>query len=171
VFLNRIVQLAVGLLVAALQLGFVGIWQSGLHLTNPALDILIQCIYVSNKVLPLLAIFALSYKFLNRPNETITRLNPYVFPLYILHQSVIILVAYLATNSRFTLLQNAEYQLWFNLVVTPLVCAFLLSLIAKVNGFRMCFGMRLKSNRNPYDNWRISVAVLVICTPMIFRLI
>jgi hypothetical protein len=58
--------------------------------------------------------------------------------------------------------------LWFNLVVTPLICALLVRLIARFNAFRLCFGMRLKKNRDPYSNWQANFAVLVICTPIIY---
>jgi hypothetical protein len=157
--------------MSALQIGFIEIWQTGLNETNTLLNALIQCIYISNKILPLLAILALSYQFLNKPNKIIKQLNSYVFPLYIIHQSVIIIVAYMASNSSSILLQSAEYQLWFNLVITPLICVLLIMLIASFNGFRMCFGMRLKKNRDPYSSWQVSFSVLVICTPMIYRLI
>jgi len=157
--------------MTALQIGFIEIWQTGLNQTNTLWNALIQCIYVSNKILPLLAILALSYQFLNTPNKLIKQLNPYVFPLYILHQSVIIIIAYMASNSHSILLQSAEYQLWFSLVVTPLICALLVMLIARFNAFRLCFGMRLKKNRDPYSNWQANFAVLVICTPMIYCLV
>jgi hypothetical protein len=157
--------------MTALQIGFIQIWQTGLNETSTLLNALIQCIYVSNKFLPLLAILSLSYKFLNKPNKIIKKLNPYVFPLYILHQSVTIIVAYMASNSPFILLQSAEYQLWFSLVITPLICALLVMLIASVNCLRMCFGMRFKNNRDPYNSWQVSLLVLIICTPMIYRLI
>jgi len=157
--------------MAALQIGFIEIWQPQLNQTNEVLDLLIKCIYVSNKILPLLAILALSYRFLNKPNKIITGLNPYVFPLYILHQSVIIMVAYMASNSGFSWLSSPEYQLWFNLVISPLLCALLVMLIASVNGFRICFGMRFKNNRDPYCSWQVSLLILIICTPMIYRLI
>ena len=157
--------------MTALQIGFIEIWQTGLNQTDTLLNTLIQCIYVANKILPLLAILALSFRFLNKPNKIIKQLNPYVFPLYILHQSVIIIVAYVASNSHSILLKSAEYQLWLNLLITPLICALLLMLIARVNVFRMCFGMRLKNNIDPYSNWQISLLVLIICIPMIFRLL
>jgi hypothetical protein len=157
--------------MTALQIGFIEIWQTGLDQTNTLLNVLIQSIYVLNKILPLLAILALSYRFLNKPNKIIKQLNPYVFPLYILHQSVIIIVAYLASNSHFILLQSAKYQIWFNLIISPLVCGLLLLLIASANGFRICFGMRFKNNRDPYSHWQVGLLVFIICTPMIYKLI
>ena len=157
--------------MTALQIGFIEIWKTGLDQTSSVLNVLIQGVYVSNKILPLLAIFALAYRFLNQPNTIIKQLNPYVFPLYIVHQSVIIIVAYMATNSAYLWLQSAEYQLWFSLIITPLICALLVILIASVNGFRMCFGMRLKNNRDPYSSWQVSLLVLIICTPLIYTLL
>lgn len=170
---NHLKLLCILSLVAmtALQIGFIGIWQTGLNETSTLLNGLIQCVYVSNKILPLLAILALSYQFLNKPNKIIKQLNPYVFPLYILHQSVIIIVAYMASNSSFILLKGAEYQLWFSLAITPLICGLLVMLVASVNAFRICFGMRLKNNRDPYHSWQVSLLVLIICIPMIYRLI
>ncbi|MEP1445400.1 MAG: acyltransferase family protein [Paraglaciecola sp.] len=157
--------------IFALQIGFIVIWKTGLHQTNEWLSLLINFIYILNKILPLFAILALSYRYLNKPNKTITQLNPFVFPLYILHQSVIIMVAYMASNSHLVLLKSPEYQLWLNLVLTPLLCMILLLLISKFNGLRMCFGMRFKNNVDPYRSWRLSLMVLMICAPMIYRLV
>tara|TARA_R110000751_G_scaffold15290_8_gene49779 strand:- start:52213 stop:53352 length:1140 start_codon:yes stop_codon:yes gene_type:complete len=157
--------------MTALQIGFIEIWKPGLNQTNEILNLLIKCIYVSNKILPLFAILALSYRYLNRPNKIVTLLNPFVFPLYILHQSVIIIVAYMASNSSFIFLKAPEYQLWFSLVVSPLICGLLVMVIANFNALRMCFGMRFKNNIDPYKSCQVSLLVWVICTPMIFRLI
>lgn len=159
------------IVMVALQVGFIAIWLPELNQTSAALDTLINCIYVANKTLPLLAILALSFRFLNKPNKIISQLNPFVFPLYILHQSVIVIVAYMATNSDVTLLKSPEYQLWFSLIISPLICGLLVMVVARFNGLRMCFGMRLKNNRDPYTSWQISLGVLIICTPMIFRLV
>jgi hypothetical protein len=88
-----------------------------------------------------------------------------------LHQSVIIIVAYMTSNSSIILLKSAEYQLWFSLVITPLICGLLVMLVASVNAFRICSGMRLKKNWDPDHSWQVSLLVLIICTPMIYRLI
>jgi hypothetical protein len=155
----------------ALQIGFVVIWQGGLHQTNSVLNMLIECIYVANKILPLLAMFALAHRFLNTPNNIIKQLNPYVFPLYILHQSVIILVAYLATTSSIEVIQVPEFQIWINLLLTPVICATLLFFIARVNVLRVGFGMRFKNNLDPYKNMLTRSIVFIICLPMIIRMI
>jgi hypothetical protein len=159
------------LAMIALQIGFIQIWQSGLNETNSALNFLIEVIYLLNKVLPLLAILGLSYLYLNKPNQVINKLNPYVFPIYILHQSVIIGIAYFASTSGFVFIQKAEYQVWFNIVLSPLICAILLMIIARINVLRVGFGMRLKGNKDPYQYWQYSVIALLLCAPMIYRLL
>lgn len=168
---SRLLCILCILAMVALQIGFIEIWQTSLHQTNKRLALVINCIYILNKILPLFAILALSYQFLNKPNKTITQLNPFVFPLYILHQSIIIIVAYMASNGHVVLLKAPEYQLWINLVLTPLLCVILLLLISKFNGLRMCFGMRFKNNVAPYRSWQLSVLVLMICAPMIYKLV
>lgn len=168
---SRLLCILCILAMVALQIGFIEIWQTGLHQTNKRLALVINCIYILNKILPLFAILALSYQFLNKPNKTITQLNPFVFPLYILHQSIIIIVAYMASNGHVVLLKAPEYQLWINLVLTPLLCVILLLLISKFNSLRMCFGMRFKDNVDPYRSWQLSLLVLMICAPMIYKLV
>jgi hypothetical protein len=155
----------------ALQIGFVTIWQSGLYETNRALNLLIESIYLFNKILPLFAILAMSYRFLNAPNKLISSLNHYVFGLYILHQTVIILLAYLATTSTIPFIQLAERQIWLNIILTPLVCAILLFIIARINILRICFGMRWKGGGNPCQNWMSSTVVFLLCLPLLIALV
>ncbi|MFT7096900.1 MAG: peptidoglycan/LPS O-acetylase OafA/YrhL [Glaciecola sp.] len=159
------------IVMLGLQIGFVFIWQSGLHQAYPGIKLLFEGIYLANKVLPLLAILALAYRFLNIPNKLISSLNPYVFGLYILHQSVIILIAYLATTSAVPFLRIAEYQIWVNIVMTPLVCAILLITISRINILRICFGMRWKNNTDPYQHRFTSAVVFAACLPLVIALV
>jgi len=157
--------------ILALQVGFVSIWQNEIHQSNSELVLLIEVIYIANKIFPLLAILALATRFLNRPSQLITMLSAYVFPLYILHQSVIIMVAYWATKSTIGFIRLAEWQIWLTLIVTSLLCASLLFIIARMNVLRVCFGMRLIQNKDPYQNWFINSIVFVLCLPLLIRLI
>lgn len=154
-----------------LQIGFVTIWQSGLHEHNLVLSTLIGILYIINKILPVLAILALAQRFLNKENDLIKQLNPFVFPLYILHQSVIIGFAYAASNSQIYLLSPPHYQLPLNLLFTCLSCYLLLYIIAKVNVLRVCFGMRLKGGVDAYKSPVIRNVVFLLCLPLMFELV
>lgn len=157
--------------MVALQIGFITIWQSGVYQVNSDLNVLIEGIYAANKILPLLALLALAHRFLNVPNQHISRLSAYVFPLYVLHQSVIILIAYLATNSTFSVLRIAHWQIWFNVLVTPILCAAILFVIARFNWLRVGFGMRLKNREDPYRDWRTRSLVFILCFPIFTSLV
>ncbi|MFC4699900.1 acyltransferase [Glaciecola siphonariae] len=162
--------------ILGLQIGFVLIWQNELHQANQALALIIETIYLANKILPLLAILGLSYRFLNHPNTLIRALNPYVFGLYVLHQSVIIFVAYVATTclptkSPVSFIQAAEYQIWINMLVTPLICAALLLAIARFNILRICFGMRWKNKADPYQSGLTNTIVFLVCLPLMIALV
>jgi hypothetical protein len=81
------------------------------------------------------------------------------------------LVAYLATTSSIEVIQVPEFQIWMNLLLTPVICATLLFFIDKVNVLRVGFGMRFKNNLDPYKNMLTRSIVFIICLPMIIRLI
>ena len=155
----------------SLQFGFATIWKSGVNETNSFLNLLILLIYAANKVFPILAIIALAHRFLNRPNKQIQHLNTFVFPLYIIHQSVIICFAYFAANSGNVYLQTPLNQMIVNVLMTPIICLLLLMVISRVNLLRVCFGMRLKGNVDMYQKKTLSYMVLLICLPMIIQLI
>jgi hypothetical protein len=122
------------LAMLALQIGFVKIWLTGLHDSNTQAKLAIESIYLINKVLPIMAILALAYRFLNRPNDMIMRLNSFVFPLYIVHQSVIVAIAYWAsTNMSLFWLTLPENQIWFTIASTTAVCVALLAVISRSN--------------------------------------
>ena len=179
---NKLSAVAI-LSMLVLQLCFVFVWQSGLYeelsanktLENTLVTSLVDCVYVLNKIAPIVAILALAKRYLNRPNKQIRALNAFVFPLYIIHQSVIVLIAYLlntvfidegSTEATMT----AGMQMLVNMMLTPLICISVLYAISKVNVFRVCFGMRLKDQRDPYaSSHRKPImlwAVFLLCLPM-----
>jgi len=160
----------------SLQVCFSLIWQSGLYESgfqqyNEGLKLLAELVYVVNKVLPILAILALGQHYLNKPSKCIRVCNGYVFPLYVLHQSVLICNAYIASNTGIEILIEAKYQIYVNLLLSPLICLALLMIIRKFEVLRVMFGMRLKSGQNPYNKNTILWLVFLICLPLSIRIL
>lgn len=155
----------------SLQVCFSLIWQTGLyepgaHKFSEALKYTAELVYIVNKVLPILAILALGKRYLNKPSQRIRIFNGYVFPLYIIHQSVLIFIAYIATNSGIEFLSEAKYQILLNVLLTPIVCLALLSTIGKFDLLRLLFGMRFKSGQSHYSKASLLWLVFIVCLPL-----
>ncbi|MBO1255861.1 acyltransferase family protein [Alteromonas sp. 5E99-2] len=154
-----------------LQLGFIFIWQANLHEQSPSLNVLIESIYTANKLFPLLMIMALAYHYLNKPNSAIKRLNDYVYPLYIVHQTVIVALAYIIATNQLMVSTEPENQFLLNLLLSPLVCLILVIIISKFNLLRVLFGMRLPVSDSVYSSKKMRGIIFVICIPIIWQLV
>lgn len=96
----------------------------------------------------LLLVIGYAGAYLNKPSRWSGYLNEAVLPWYILHQSVIMVIA----------MQLAPFALGG--IIEPLLlsvftfclCAVLYAVIRRVNLLRFCFGMKLSSNRARLEN-------------------
>jgi len=106
-------------------------------------QILIHLIWRANTVLWLLAIVGFSGAYLNRKNHILAYMNEAVLPWYILHQTVIIVVA----------MNLSKYSLggfWEPILVTIgtfATCFISYELIKRNNITRFIFGMKLMTKR------------------------
>ncbi len=114
---------------------------------------------------------ALAYHYLNKPNSTIKRLNDYVYPLYIVHQTVIVALAYILASNQVMVSTEPENQFLLNLLLSPLVCFILLLVISKFNLLRLLFGMRLPASDSVYSSKKTRCLIFVICIPIIWQLV
>ncbi|GAB2763110.1 acyltransferase family protein [Rhabdobacter roseus] len=94
----------------------------------------------------LLAIFGLGYRYLRFSNGFLTYANEAVYPFYILHQTIIIALAYPLIDSSLSI--GAKYL--YLAVMTFLSCWVLYHfLIRRVNVLRVLFGMKPTSKPQP----------------------
>ena len=93
----------------------------------------------ANRWLWILTILGFSLRYLNRPSRNLTVVNQYVYPFYILHQTVIIVLGYY--------LIEAPWSIWSKFLLISFgtfgVCYIIIRfLIMRVNFLRVLFGMR-----------------------------
>jgi len=93
----------------------------------------------ANRWLWILTILGFSLRYLNRPSRNLTVVNQYVYPFYILHQTVIIVLGYY--------LMEAPWSIWSKFLLISFgtfgVCYIIIRfLIMRVNFLRVLFGMR-----------------------------
>lgn len=111
-------------------------------------QILIHLVWRANTVLWLLAVIGFSGAYLNRKNRVLAYMNEAVLPWYILHQTVIIVVA----------MNLAQYSLggmMESILVTFLtfaICFIGYELIKRNNVTRFIFGMKLQKKRELNNN-------------------
>lgn len=94
-----------------------------------------------NSWLWILILLALSKKFLNTPGKFLPLLNEAVYPVYILHQTVIICMGYLVVQQTW----NIGVKFLLITTGTLFICWLLFLLLRLSKLTRVCFGMAEKS--------------------------
>ncbi|MGM7449251.1 acyltransferase family protein [Idiomarina sp. ST20R2A10] len=139
-----LISLAV-LSLIAVQIGFFFVWKS--ENPNEFIIFIAEFGYILNRTVMPIAIVAAVYKWFNHAKPQITRLNTLVFPLYIIHQSVSIVVAFLLSSyaPEIPLFQHFLLSTLFVLML----CFSILITIERSNVLRPAFGMpvSLRSQR------------------------
>ena len=105
--------------------------------------IALQSIWSFNKLFWLLMIIGYSGKYLNKRSPILSYLNEAILPWYILHQSIIIIVAMILAS--YSLGQVVEPLLV--IILTFTLCAVCYDLIRRTNLTRFMFGMKLRKKR------------------------
>jgi glucan biosynthesis protein C len=98
-------------------------------------------IKAANSWLWILLLLSLGKKYLNTSGKFLPLLNESVYPIYILHQTVIICLGYFVVQQSWSI----GTKFFFITFATVIIC-WLLFLLLRLNGLtRICFGMGNKS--------------------------
>jgi hypothetical protein len=101
-------------------------------------------IYSLVRVLGVLMVLALAYKYLNRKSSLLGYFNDAVYPFYIVHQTIIIVLAYhLAPFSLGPIIEPISV-----ILLTILLCFICFEVIRRVDILKPLFGVKIKSNYN-----------------------
>lgn len=109
---------------------------TGVHGEMPLAVGVLQVLYAWSVIVALLG---LARRFANRPSRTLTYLTGAVFPYYILHQTIIVVVGYWFTMHEVPLSVEAGAIM----AATVLGCAFGYEIIRRVRVLRPLFGLPL----------------------------
>jgi hypothetical protein len=136
---------AIRLLIAAI-VGYIMLvyfyntyWVSQNESTDVTILIIGRVIHSFDRLIWVLAILGLGYRFLNRPSSKLSYLNDAVYPFYILHQTAIIIFAF--ELSAFKLGGGLESVLVIALTFISLLMSY--ELIRRSNLLRPLFGLKL----------------------------
>jgi len=139
----------------------------GIPPENEAIRMLGMFNYSLMRVLGVLTVFAVAHKFLNVRSAKLNYFNDAVYPFYILHQTLILVIGF--NLSKLQLGAIAEPILL--IILTILTCFMGYELIRRTEILRPFFGLKMKGN---YDNTvqRIGyIAAIALTLPIGWRII
>ena len=136
---NRRISFILGIVVFALLIGLVAAVAD--ILSNPSYYILVSVLWALNGWFWVTAILGFGRKHLSFNHKYLKVSNELVLPFYILHQSVIVAVAFYVVGLNLIVI---EKYLLIVLVSFPIIAALLYP-VSKVNVLRFLFGMRTKT--------------------------
>jgi hypothetical protein len=118
------------------------VWLSIDDSTPPWLIIIGLIIYSAVRVLGVLMMLALAYKYLNKKSPLLGYFNDAVYPFYIVHQTIIIVLAYnLAPLSLGPIMEPISV-----IVFTILLCFICFEVIRRIDILKPFFGVKIKKN-------------------------
>ncbi len=122
--------LAAGILLFPLLLW---LWRTGAN------DIVVATVRVTNTWSWIIAVFGFSSQYLNKPSNVLAYQNRAVYPFYILHQTVLLVVAYHLMNLNMPIASK-----FLILTVGTFGCTWLIYefLIRRFGVFALPFGLR-----------------------------
>ena len=119
--------------------------------TPPWLIIIGMVVYSLVRVLGVLTVLALAYKYLNKKSPSLSYFNYAVYPFYIVHQTIIIVLAYnLAPMALGPVIEPLSV-----IIFTILLCFICFEVIRRIDILKPLFGVRVKKN---YSNTVTKIA-------------
>jgi len=116
----------------------------GAEIKNELMLIIGMFNYSLVRILGILAIFGFAHKYLNKKTKHLNYFNNAVYPFYILHQTIIIVVGF--NLSKLSLGPVAEPII---LIISTISCCFIgYEIIRRVEFLKPCFGLKMNANHN-----------------------
>ena len=132
----RMITLVLAIITVALLYSFFWVGDVGWHLVNKETY---YYLVAANRWLWILTILAFSLQYFHKPSRNLTIVNQYVYPFYILHQTVIIVLGYYIKDFHWSILTK------FTLITlsTFIICFMIIHFfIMRFNFLRILFGMK-----------------------------
>ncbi len=110
--------------------------------TPPWLIIIGMIVYSLVRVLGVLTVLALAYKYLNKKSPSLSYFNDAVYPFYIVHQTIIIVLAYnLSPSALGPVIEPLSV-----IILTIILCFICFEVIRRIDILKPLFGVRVKKN-------------------------
>jgi hypothetical protein len=110
--------------------------------TPPWLMIISMLIYSVVRVVGVLMVLALAYKYLNKKSPLLSYFNDAVYPFYILHQTIIIVLAY----NLAPMALGPVFEPIVVILLTILLCFIGFEVIRRVDILKPLFGVKIKKD-------------------------
>jgi hypothetical protein len=147
------------------ELGYHTIWQ------NPAASqwqiTSMDMLYTAQRLMGVLLMLALAQRFLNHDHPKLALLNCAVFPFYLLHQSVIIGLAFYLSKLQL----GGFVEPLLILSLTFIICWLVFLAARRIDLLSPMLGIKVTGK---YKAWQVKVGFgcgLILISPLIFRLI
>ncbi|WP_235591182.1 acyltransferase family protein [Pseudoalteromonas sp. H105] len=127
----------------------------------------IDMLYTAQRLVGVLLMLALAKRFLNHDHPKLALLNSAVFPFYLLHQSVIIGLAFYLSEWQL----GGFLEPLLVLSLTFILCWLVFVSVRSVDLLRPLLGVKAKGT---YTSWQVKAGFccgLILVSPLIFRLI
>ncbi len=136
-FENRLLPLLIAVIVLTTASYFIK-WNFSQMEKGDSVYLTFNFVKAVNSWLCILALLAFGIKYFNKPGKFLPLLNESVYPVYILHQTVIICVGYYIVQQQWSI--GAKFLI---LTSTTFIICWILFLFLRLNkGTRILFGMR-----------------------------
>jgi hypothetical protein len=116
----------------------------GGEITNQWLVITGMLNYSLMRILGILTVFALAHKFLNKKSTKLEYSNDAVYPFYILHQTLIIVIGYNLSSLNL----GPVLEPLLLIACTVAACFIGFEIIRRTELLRPCFGLKMTKNYN-----------------------
>jgi peptidoglycan/LPS O-acetylase OafA/YrhL len=151
----------------ALQFGFSYIWQTGLYENDDVAALMFGIVYANAKTMPVLAILAIASRYLNRKSRIVSELNRWVFPVYIVHQTIIIVMAYTLSGFRIPIALEGVAVL----ILTIALCWLGMLIVKRSTLLKMSFGVKPAATSLYYTSYLWRAIITICCIPLALELI
>jgi hypothetical protein len=118
------------------------VWLTLDESTPPWLMIISMLIYSVVRVVGVLIVLALAYKYLNKKSPLLSYFNDAVYPFYILHQTIIIVLAY----NLAPMALGPVFEPIVVILLTILLCFIGFEVIRRVDILKPLFGVKIKKD-------------------------
>lgn len=162
---NKLMTLAVMSLIT-LQIAFYLAGKS--EYVHEFIKLMAASVYSLNRVVIPIALVAVAFKWFNQTTPNIIKLNTFVFPLYIIHQSVSIVVAFVISNYLPNI--TPDQHVLLSSLFLLILCFFMLRLIGSTNLLRPAFGMSVSLGSLQFTRW-MQVFTFCCCIPIAFEIL
>lgn len=121
------------------------VWLSKTQSSNQGLMAVGMFVYSLMRLLGVLVLCSFAYNFLNKKSKNLSYFSQAVYPFYILHQTIIIVVGYYLSQQNL----GPVVEPLLLILITVAGCFLGFELIRRVEILRPCFGLKMRKSYHP----------------------